>query len=57
MTTVLVTASPKSTIREVASTLSDNSFHSLVDEDGNLSGIVTSTDLINIFASRINLDG
>lgn len=48
MSTDLKTANSKSTIREVAELLSNNSFHSipLVDDNGDLAGIVTSTDLI-----------
>jgi len=54
MTTDLVTASSKATVREVATILSDNSFHSLplVDDDGNLAGIVTSTDLIKYLVDQ-----
>lgn len=54
MTTNLVTANSKSTVREVAILLSDNNFHSLplVDDDGNLAGIVTSTDLIKYLVDQ-----
>ena len=54
MTTELVTASSNSTVREVATILSNNSFHSLplVDDAGNLEGIVTSTDLIQYLCDQ-----
>lgn len=44
----LKTLSPKSTIAEAAELLSDGSFHAVpvVDENGDLAGLVTSTDLI-----------
>ncbi len=54
MTVDLVTASSKSSVREVATILSNHSFHSLplVDDAGNLEGIVTSTDLIQYLCDQ-----
>ena len=47
MSSTLATLSPDETVREAAIHLSSGGFHSLpVVEDGNLVGIVTSTDLI-----------
>jgi len=45
----LVTLKPTDTVREAAETLAQDWFHSLpiVDEDQNLVGIVTTTDLLN----------
>jgi len=44
----LRTLAPNATIREAADALCDGSFHALpvIDDDGELKGIVTSTDLI-----------
>jgi len=48
MATDLQTLTPSATVREAADALCDGSFHALpvVDEQGDLKGIVTSTDLI-----------
>ena len=48
MQTELVTIKPTNTIRDAARHLRSGQFHALpvVDDDGNLEGIVTSTDLI-----------
>ncbi len=48
MNTELVTLTHSSTVRDAAARLRDGRFHSLpvVDGDGNLVGIVTTTDLI-----------
>lgn len=48
MSTKLVTIGVKDTVRSTAERLSDGTFHALpvVDQDGNLEGIVTSTDVI-----------
>lgn len=43
------TASPKSTIREVAAVLSKGDFHSmLITEENELKGIVTTTDILKL---------
>lgn len=49
MTTNLTTISNTDTIREASALLAKGSFHSLpvIDKDGNVVGIVTTTDLIN----------
>ena len=54
MTTELTTASMKNTVRDVAEILSNSSFHSipLVDSEGNLEGILTSTDLIKYLCDQ-----
>lgn len=48
MSTELTTLSVRATVREAAETLSPGAFHSVpvVDEEGNLVGLVTTTDLI-----------
>lgn len=48
MTKNVVTITPDTTIKEVAQTLSEKEFHALpVVDNGELVGIVTTTDLIN----------
>ena len=44
----IVTIKPTTSIREAAEMLAEGDFHSLpiVDKEGNLQGLVTSTDLI-----------
>lgn len=51
----LVTLREQSTIREAAKSLSTGAFHSVpvVDDDGNLLGLVTSTDLIRYLAEQL----
>lgn len=51
MTSTLVTARPETTIREATEILSGGKFHSLpvVEPDGTLVGIVTSTDLLRYY--------
>ncbi|MDR0228348.1 MAG: CBS domain-containing protein [Flavobacteriaceae bacterium] len=54
MAKVVVKALPTATVKEVTEILAKQSFHSLpiVDEEGNLVGIVTTTDLLNYFLSQ-----
>jgi len=54
MNTDLVTLDDKSTIRDAAEKLREGKFHSLpvVDDNGNLLGIVTSTDLIRYLCDQ-----
>ena len=54
MAKVVVKALPTATIKDVTEILAKQSFHSLpiVDEEGNLVGIVTTTDLLNYFLSQ-----
>lgn len=48
MTKNLISVAPSTTIREVAELLSKNEFHAIpVVDNGELMGIVTTTDLIN----------
>ena len=50
----LITISYRATIEEAAQLLSAGGFHALpvTDHDGNLQGLLTSTDLINYLPSR-----
>ncbi len=50
----VVTIKPTTSIREVAEMLAEGHFHSLpiVDKEGNLKGLVTSTDLIRYLLSQ-----
>ncbi len=50
----MVTIKPTSSIREAAEMLAEGHFHSLpiVDKEGNLQGLVTSTDLIRYLLSQ-----
>ena len=50
----MVTIKPKTPIREAAEILAEGHFHSLpiVDQEGNLQGLVTSTDLIRYLLSQ-----
>lgn len=50
----VVTAPPTATIHEVAELLGNGSFHSvpIVDEAGDLAGIVTSTDIIRFLLAQ-----
>ncbi len=51
----LVTVSPTNTIKEVSEILSKREFHALpVVEEGNLVGIVTTTDLIYYLLEQFN---
>ena len=54
MTTDLVTLSSKGTVRQAAKGLADGNFHSLpvIDDDSNVVGIVTSTDLIKYLSDQ-----
>ena len=54
MTTDLVTIGEGDTVREAAKTLSGGDFHSLpvIKSDGDLAGIVTSTDLIRYLSDQ-----
>ncbi len=54
MRTGLTTLAPSSTIADAADALSDGSFHAVpvVDGDGNLEGLVTSTDLIRFLRDQ-----
>jgi CBS domain-containing membrane protein len=49
MTTNLITINNKDTIRQASALLAKGSFHSLpvIDDENNVVGIITSTDLIN----------
>ncbi|MEI7997646.1 MAG: CBS domain-containing protein [Methylococcaceae bacterium] len=49
MTTSLITINNKDTIRQASALLAKGSFHSLpvIDDENNVVGIITSTDLIN----------
>ncbi|MDO4763764.1 MAG: CBS domain-containing protein [Flavobacteriaceae bacterium] len=48
-----VSVSPEKTIREVTEILSQQSFHSLpVVENGELKGMITTTDLLNYFLDQ-----
>lgn len=50
----VVTVSSTATIKDVASILSEKEFHALpVVDDGNLVGIVTTTDLINYLLKQL----
>lgn len=51
----LVTLKESSTIREATEFLSSGAFHSVpvVDDDGNLAGLVTSTDLIRYLGQQL----
>ena len=53
MKTELKTLTPKSTVADAAETLSDGNFHAapVVDDAGDLVGLVTSTDLIRYLHS------
>ncbi|MDD9945416.1 MAG: CBS domain-containing protein [Myxococcales bacterium] len=55
METRLVTIGARQSLREAAELLVEQGFHSLpvVDDDGRLIGIVTSTDVINAYLGRI----
>ena len=55
MTSKLVILDESSTIKDVAKLLSDNSYHSVlvVDNKGDLTGIVTTTDLIRYLHDNI----
>ncbi len=50
----VVTIKPTASIREVAEMLAEGHFHSvpIVDNEGNLKGLVTSTDLIRYLLSQ-----
>jgi CBS domain-containing protein len=50
----MVTIKPTTSVREAAEMLAEGHFHSLpiVDEEGNLQGLVTSTDLIRYLLSQ-----
>lgn len=50
----LATLTTKDTVRSAADALSEGSFHALpvVDDEGNLEGIVTSTDLIRFLRDQ-----
>lgn len=54
MAKVVVSALPSTTIKEVTTILSKQSFHSIpiVDEQENLKGIVTTTDLLKYFLKQ-----
>ena len=53
MAKVPTTVSPDTTIKEVVEVLSKHSFHSLpVTENGQLKGIVTTTDLLKYFLEQ-----
>lgn len=54
MTTELTTIKPGDTVREAAQALAKGNFHSLpiVDEAGDIAGIVTSTDLLNYLVEQ-----
>lgn len=54
MSTELITLSDKNSVREAAAKLSEGGFHSLpvVSENGDLVGIVTSTDLIRYLSDQ-----
>ena len=54
MASNLVTVSHKDTVRSAVNLLSDGAFHALpvVDENGSLKGIVTSTDLIQYLMNQ-----
>lgn len=54
MTTELVTIGHGETVREAADKLSGGDFHSLpvVDDEGEIAGIVTSTDLIRYLSDQ-----
>ena len=54
METNLHTLPVKSTVEDAARVLSDGGFHSVpvVDDKGNLEGIVTSTDLIRFLRDQ-----
>ncbi|WP_292010441.1 CBS domain-containing protein [Chryseobacterium sp.] len=53
MAKTLVTIPPSANIKEVTELLSKHSFHSVpVVEDGELKGIVTTTDLLNYFLAQ-----
>ncbi len=54
MTKNLVSVTSKTTVKEVASMLSTMEFHAIpVVDDGNLVGIVTTTDLINFLLKQL----
>ncbi len=54
MSTELTTLKTSQKVRDAAAVLSSGNFHSIpvVDDDGNLAGIVTSTDLIRYLAEQ-----
>jgi CBS domain-containing membrane protein len=54
MSTELTTLKTSQKVRDAAAVLSSGSFHSIpvVDDEGNLAGIVTSTDLIRYLAEQ-----
>lgn len=53
MTKNLITLKPDDTIKEAAEVFSQNSFHSIpVVENGELMGMITTTDLINYFLEQ-----
>lgn len=54
MAKVVVSALPTATIKEVTEILAKQSFHSIpiVDEENNLLGIVTTTDLLKYFLKQ-----
>ena len=54
MTTQLTTIQVNDTIRHAAEILANGAFHSLpvVDDDGHLAGIITSTDLIRYLSDQ-----
>jgi CBS domain-containing protein len=55
MSTKLVTVTTDAKVREVADAMSSGTIHSVlvVDGDGNLEGIVTSTDLIRLLGEML----
>ena len=58
MQTGIVTLSPRSTVLAAAEILSRGDIHSvpIIDDQENLIGIVTSTDLINFLRNQMQLD-
>ena len=54
----LVTISPATTVREAAALLSGGTFHALpvIDREGDLLGIVTSSDLLRVLAELPRAD-
>ncbi len=54
MSTKLTTLKHGQTVRDAAKLLSEGNFHSLpvVDDEGNISGILTSTDLIRYLSAQ-----
>jgi CBS domain-containing membrane protein len=54
MSTNLITIKHQQTVRDAAEILSEGDFHSLpvVDNDGNIAGMLTSTDLIRYLSAQ-----